>query len=398
MTEEKPVKLGIYCDSGINGGHEEMLKRFIRALVSSKSFDTLHVLVPVANVALYKHVAELANTHPKVTLVGLSYTAESLRGNLPAIMRMARSTAQTLRDLHISKLLLAQGTIASGLAGLLAARFAHVTAVSYLPLVDDAPAETGASSKVKWLVKRGLYRMPNEYVTLNEYLRGKVQRLAPHARTMVLENYVDDRFSRSHLTKADARAALGLPDDGTRIITHIGRITLQQKRQDFLMDAIERHASAFERTLVLIVGEGADAPRLRARVESSHILAPRVKMVGPKSDVLPYIIASDTLVLPSAYEGVPLVMIEAVLAERPIVVSRVSGLDAYLPDDLLFPVDDHDAFVERILAAQNYPIAALSATFRRRFSPEVFDVQAEKAMLSEGASSSERLHRTSEVV
>jgi glycosyltransferase involved in cell wall biosynthesis len=96
--------------------------------------------------------------------------------------------------------------------------------------------------------------------------------------------------------------------------------------------------------------------------------------------VLPYIVASDTLVLPSAFEGVPLVMIEAVLAERPIVVSRVSGLDSYLPDALLFPVDDADAFVDRIFAAPNISMRVLASEFRRRFSREVFDAQAQKVI------------------
>ena len=133
------------------------------------------------------------------------------------------------------KVLIAQGTIASGIAGLFAARRARIETVSYLPLVDEAPANASRSGKLKWLVKRRLYRMPNAYVTLNDHLCGKLKTLAPNARAMVLENYVDDRFSRSTLTKEAARATLGLPDDGTTIIAHVGRLNFQQKRQDFLM-------------------------------------------------------------------------------------------------------------------------------------------------------------------
>jgi glycosyltransferase involved in cell wall biosynthesis len=331
-------------------------------------------------------VSDLAAAHAKVEVVRLSYTAESIRGNVMALMRKVRSTAATLRALRLDKLVIAQGTIASGLAGLFAARYARTTAVSYLPLVDDAPENAGRSEKIKWLVKRVLYRMPNEYVTLNEHLRGKLKTLAPNARTMILENYVDDRFSRSTLTKEAARAALGLPDDGTTIIAHIGRLNFQQKRQDFLMDAIERHAQAFDRTLVLIVGEGPDDERLRGIIRNSPALSARVRMVGPQKDVLPYIVASDALVLPSAYEGVPLVMIESVLAERPIVVSRVSGLDSYLPDALLFPPHDREAFIERIFAARDLPLAALTGEFRQRFSREAFDAQAQNVLLHNGAS------------
>lgn len=67
---------------------------------------------------------------------------------------------------------------------------------------------------MKWLVKRGVYRMPDEFITLNEHLRAKLRALAPNARTTILANCVDDRFARSTLTQSAARAMLGLPDDG----------------------------------------------------------------------------------------------------------------------------------------------------------------------------------------
>jgi len=375
------VNVGIYCDSSVNGGHEEMLKRFMLALISSGDVETLHVFVSKANAPLFRYVSELARHNAKVRTIALSHTAESLRGDLFALLRVIRSTAATLRTLRLSKLLIAQGTIASGIAGLLAARYARVPTLSYLPLIDDVPPSASTTDKIKWLIKRVLYRMPDEFVTLNDHLRDKLRTLAPHARTMLLENYVDDRFSRSTLTKSEARAALGLPDDGTTIITHVGRINFKQKRQDFLLEAIKRNADAFRRTIVLIIGEGPDEARLAEIVDASPVLSACVRLVGPKSDVLPYIVASDTLVLPSAFEGVPLVMIEAVLAERPIVVSRVSGLDSYLPDALLFPADDHDAFVERIFAARDVPMAGLASSFRRRFSREAFDAQAQRVMM-----------------
>jgi len=354
-----------------------MLKRFLLALIASARVQTLHVFVSKSNVALFSYVSELERHNVKVRTIGLSYTAESIRGQPFALVRVVRLMAATLRALHLCKLVIAQGTIASGIAGLFAARCAGVPTLSYLPLVDDTPADSRMADKTKWLIKRALYRMPDEFVTLSEHLRDKLRKLAPHARTTILENYVDDRFSRSTLTKSAARAALGLPDGRTTIIAHVGRINFKHKRQDFLMEAIERHADAFSRTLVLIVGEGPDEARLTAIIDKSPTLAKCVKLVGPQDDVLPYIVASDTLVLPSAYEGVPLVMIEAVLAERPIVASRVCGLDAYLPNALLFPPDDHHAFVERIFAARDFPMTALAAGFGRRFSREVFDAQAQ---------------------
>ncbi|WP_248323692.1 MULTISPECIES: glycosyltransferase family 4 protein [unclassified Caballeronia] len=374
------MKVGIYCDSGINGGHEEMLKRFMMALVVNAQIETLHILAPRQNIALFGFVEDLARSHPKVQTIGLSYTAESIRGNPFALLRMTRSTASVLRGLNLTRLLIAQGTIVSGLAGLFAARLTGTRSVSYLPLVGDGPDSARLLDRLKWLVKRGVYRMPDEFITLNEHLRAKLRTLAPNARTTILANCVDDRFAQSTLTRSTARAMLGLPDDETTIIAHIGRIDFRHKRQDFLLESIERHPDAFERAIVLIVGEGPDAQRTTDWVQASPVLSAHVRMVGAQADVLPYIAASDALVLPSAFEGVPLVMIEAVLAERPIVVSRVSGLDAYLPETLLFPPGDHAAFVQRIFAAREVPMAALAAEFRRRFSRETFEAQAQRAM------------------
>ncbi|SOE48525.1 Glycosyl transferases group 1 [Caballeronia arationis] len=354
-----------------------MLKRLMLAIVDSEDIEALHVLVPISNDSLHKFVAALARNSPKTHIVGLSYTAELLRGNLFELLRTVRSTSGTLRALSLDKLLISQGTIVSGLAGLFAARHAKVTSISYLPLVDDAPKRRGGPARIKWHIKRLLYRMPDEYVTLNDHLRKKLGALAPRTRAITLENYVDDRFCETTLTKSAARAALDLPDDGTYIVAHIGRLNFRQKRQDFLMRTIERHEMAFAKTLVLIIGDGEDAQCLEEIVKGSPALSARVKLLGPQKDVLPFIIASDTLVLPSAYEGVPLVMIEAVLAQRPIVASRVSGLDSYLPESMLFPADDQDAFVKCIFAARGIQVGTLSQDFKQRFSREVFNTKAQ---------------------
>lgn len=377
------LRLGIYCDSGVNGGHEEMLKRLILALAEWSELESLHLLVPDGNAALFAFVKDVAGRHRRVSAVDLPFTAESITGNVTALLRMTRSTAVTLQRLKLSKLLIAQGTIASGLTGLLAARLVGTKTVSYLPLVDDPlePAGGMTAGRLKWFVKRLLYRLPHEYITLNEHLCGRLRTLAPNARSSILENYVDDRFSRSTLSQEAARAALALPRVGKMIIAHIGRINFQQKRHNFLLDSIESHPEVFRNAIVLIVGEGRDAAELKLIVKRSPVLSSCVWIVGPQSDVLPYIVASDVLVLPSAYEGVPLVMIEAVLAGRPIVVSNVSGLDSYLPTDLLFPADSQAAFVARIVAASTYPVASLTDSFRRRFSRERFDTQVRNALL-----------------
>lgn len=376
------MRLGIYCDSTVNGGHEEMLKRLVLALVESQGIVGLYIFVSAENEAMCTFAKDIAERHRQVAVISLPFSSESMRRNPLALLAATWRTAAILRTLELSKLVIAQGTIVSAVAGLLATRLARTTAVSYIPLVDD-DTETGvpAAERIKALVKRALYKLPQQYVTLNEHLRGRLLRLAPGTPAAVLENYVDNRFSNSALTRDAARSALDLPLTGKFICAHIGRIHFQHKRQDFLLASIERNPDAFADALVLIVGDGPDAEKLRQTVQGSEILSRCVRIIGPQSDVLPYIVASDVIVLPSAYEGVPLVMIEAVLAGRPIVASQVSALGSYLPAALLFPAHDQDAFVKAIFSAPSYPLSGLTDSFRVRFSREAFDAQAQRVLL-----------------
>lgn len=376
------MRLGIYCDSGVNGGHEEMLKRLILALVNCPGIDSLHILVPAQNELMSDFAKDVAQRHRQVVVTSLPFTSESIHRNPLALLSATWRTAAILRTLDLSKLVIAQGTIVSAMAGLLAARLTRTTAVSYIPLVDDeADAGAPASERIKSRVKRVLYQLPQQYITLNDHLRGKLLKLAPETPAAILENYVDSRFSNSALNRHTARGALGLPLTGKFICAHIGRIHFQHKRQDFLLSAIVQNPDAFANTLVLIVGDGPDAEKLQHFVGASEILSRCVRIVGPQSDVLPYIAASDVIVLPSAYEGVPLVMIEAVLAGRPIVASEVSALGSYLPAALLFPAHDQDAFVRAIFSAPAYPLSELTDSYRLRFSREVFDAQAQRVLL-----------------
>jgi glycosyltransferase involved in cell wall biosynthesis len=374
--------LGIYCDSGVNGGHEEMLKRLILALVNCPGIAGLHILVTAQNEPMSAFAKDIAQRHRQVVVTSLPFTSQAIRHNPLALLSATCRTAAILRTLDLSKLVIAQGTIVLAMAGLFAARLTRTTAVSYIPVVDDkAEADAPASERIKSLIKRALHHVPQQYITLNEHLHGKLMKLAPKTPVAILENYVDNRFSHSALTRDTARSGLGLPQTGKFIFAHIARIQFRQKRQDFLLAAIERNPDAFANTLVLIVGGGPDAEKLQQLVGASEILSRCVRIVGPQSDVLPYILASDVIVLPSAFEGVPLVMIEAVLAGRPIVASQVSSLGSYLPDALLFPPHDQDAFVKAIFSAPAYPLSELIDSFRLRFSREVFDAQAQRVLL-----------------
>jgi glycosyltransferase involved in cell wall biosynthesis len=158
---------------------------------------------------------------------------------------------------------------------------------------------------------------------------------------------------------ADARTAvrteMGI---GHRpLILTVARLA-EQKGLTTLLDAAAVWARREPRPLVAIAGDGPLASILCDRIEREEL---PVRLLGRRSDVPALLAAADVAVMPSVWEGQPLVLQEILRAGRPLVATRVGGVAAMLgdPDEsaascagLLVPVSDPPALaaaVNRIL-------------------------------------------------
>lgn len=121
-----------------------------------------------------------------------------------------------------------------------------------------------------------------------------------------------------------ARAELGLPADAV-VGLCLARM-VDQKRHDLLVDA---WASVRDRATggatLLLAGDGPTRPRVVAAV-ARHGLGAGVRLLGERSDVPRLMAASDFLVLPTDWEGLPVSVLEALAAGLPVVASRVVGV------------------------------------------------------------------------
>lgn len=75
---------------------------------------------------------------------------------------------------------------------------------------------------------------------------------------------------------------------------------------------------------LLIVGEGGDAPELK-QIASSLGIDQKVEFMGNRSNVSEILAESDVFLMSSAWEGLPISLIEATLAGLPVVVTNVGG-------------------------------------------------------------------------
>ncbi|MEZ6130691.1 MAG: glycosyltransferase [Planctomycetaceae bacterium] len=105
----------------------------------------------------------------------------------------------------------------------------------------------------------------------------------------------------------------------------VGRMT-QQKDPLTLLQAFQRLPEPLRhRTTLDYVGEGPLAATLEAEIERSG-LSSQVRLLRQRSDVPDLMRASTVLVLPSRWEGLPNVILEAMANQLPVIATDVDGI------------------------------------------------------------------------
>lgn len=151
-------------------------------------------------------------------------------------------------------------------------------------------------------------------------------RLSPE-KVIVIPNGVDvDRFASA--PPADL-AEFGIPAR-SRVILSVGRLD-PQKGPDVLLEAFLLLASRYAAAHLLLVGSGPMADALQ-RAAREYGLEQRVHFAGWRGDVPELMRAASILALPSRWEGMPNVVLEAMAAGLPVVASRVEGIGDLVRD------------------------------------------------------------------
>jgi glycosyltransferase involved in cell wall biosynthesis len=170
----------------------------------------------------------------------------------------------------------------------------------------------------------------------------------PAQKLMVIGNGIDlARFSG--VNPLDL-AELGIPP-GRKAILSVGRLH-RQKGLDWLIGAVM--PAVFQRLPahdLVLVGEGPQKEELLAILHKAGIES-RVHFAGWRANIPEIMAACDLLVLPSRWEGMPNVLLEAMASRLPMVASRVEGVEELLGEsvnDQACPFGDAAGFSERIV-------------------------------------------------
>jgi glycosyltransferase involved in cell wall biosynthesis len=189
--------------------------------------------------------------------------------------------------------------------------------------------------------------------------------------------------------KLAARASLGFAA-ADKVVALIGRVQFWQKRQDLAVEALALVREKNPHLKLLIVGDGPDLDALKALVRSRN-LQDAVVFAGWTDGLSAVYSAVDALVIPSRYEGLPLVMLQALYFRCPVIASDVDGMADLLPAHWLFPSGDASALADRLVAAISTTNDALLTAHRDKVVKEFSLAVFEQAFLAAVVSAVKRL-------
>ena len=118
--------------------------------------------------------------------------------------------------------------------------------------------------------------------------------------------------------------------EGSTVVGVVARLDLQ-KGFEYLLQAARQLCKTFPRLKIVIVGEGPDRSAIEERVEQ-YGLQSNVILAGQQSNMPAVYAAMDIFVLPSLNEGLPMTVLEAMAASKPVIATRVGAIPSVLKD------------------------------------------------------------------
>lgn len=114
------------------------------------------------------------------------------------------------------------------------------------------------------------------------------------------------------------------PDPSARTIGIVARLDWQ-KGFEYLLEAFSGLTSAHPDAQLVIIGEGPDQPAIAAMVDRLQLTS-KVVFAGGRGDMPNVYAACDIFVLPSLNEGLPMTVLEAMAASRPVIATNVGAI------------------------------------------------------------------------
>jgi glycosyltransferase involved in cell wall biosynthesis len=162
-------------------------------------------------------------------------------------------------------------------------------------------------------------------------------------------------FDVSGIDREFVREKLGLKKDDIFFIA-VGRL-VYEKGHEFLVEAMSAVTKESPHAIAGICGAGPLHDQLQAQIQRLG-LQEKVKLLGQWDAIPELLAASDVFVLPSRWEGLPMALLEGMMAGLPVIATRVEGVDEVVqPGEhgLLVPLESPSELAQAILQLLRSP-------------------------------------------
>lgn len=175
-------------------------------------------------------------------------------------------------------------------------------------------------------------------------------RASTHNRMVKFYNGINcDKYHFSPINRSECRTKLGLVED-QQLILAVGRLT-EAKNYFLLLEAFSELQPSHKNIRLAIIGDGPDRESLYHCAQKIGISS-FVDFLGNRDDVDKWMSAADIFAMSSTWEGMPLVICEAMCTERVVVSTDCGGIKEILDgNEYLVPVNDRKLYTEALRLA-----------------------------------------------
>jgi glycosyltransferase involved in cell wall biosynthesis len=357
-----------YSDADEYGGHEAMTLEAARHLSQDPEIKVSFGFYE-GNERLRRRIEEPQASAGVITPVPLKWKSQSLQAlrSLVSWRKIGRLKA-LMEKLEPDMVIVSQGRIEGSSMGLLAGKRAEIRTISYLPMAHPlAISGKRVAIGIRERINSHFYRLPDDIITISDSARRMLQARGLTQNIAVVPNGITlhpigegdrQRFRSAHWIEAN-----------DYLIAVIGRIQFKQKGQDFALQTIASYRSELAKYKFMFIGDGPDGDALREMVADNK-LTDMVKILPWTPNPTEVYAGIDMLMIPSRFEGVPLVMLEAMGHGLPIVATNVDGMLDLLPRDWLFSFGDGRGLIETVLRLRSRDISEVLESHRNRICHE----------------------------
>lgn len=173
----------------------------------------------------------------------------------------------------------------------------------------------------EWAMSQFAYKVVGVSEHTSENLM-KYEKISP-SQIVTIHNGIDGSKYDIAVDRKAKRRELGITGDGP--VIGLGVRLSEQKGITYLLKAMPGIVQAFPEITLVIAGDGPLEKDLKAEAKTLG-LEGKVLFIGPRLDIPDLLKTFDLYVLPSLWEGLPMVLLEAMAAGCPIVATDVGGV------------------------------------------------------------------------